>query len=350
MRGFPLGERMSVFLAVPLSWLDDLEADARSPQPHGVRRAGSAMIWLARRVCVSSGWEDLERGQLSFSARDLANAMHWSPTTAGRFIQRLLSESDLFLVQKNPNGKSVFQVGGALEASVFVGGKKPRRRKAWTASGAPSGQRAGEAVNTGLQAAEGSERVPETSTSRETGQSVDSNVDALLIRNARSIRSVLTTYSPRPHPAPSAEGLFGAEWLQSEGEGSLQVSPVEAVEAWNRMAATVQGAGGSVPTARLTPTRERMLRVRLKEPSWWSDFQDALGFVASEPWTHGLGPVRKQGMRPWCVDLDWLLQPGHATRFAERQRAKALQGNRVDPVSAQDPWYAQFQAFGATSA
>jgi len=81
----------------------------------------------------------------------------------------------------------------------------------------------------------------------------------------------------------------------------------EVIGIWNDAA-----QGTTLPSARLTPQREKIIRVRLKEKGWLEDFRAAYMFLRSSGFHCG------QNDRGWIASVDFVLQAGKATELAEK--------------------------------
>ena len=88
----------------------------------------------------------------------------------------------------------------------------------------------------------------------------------------------------------------------------------EVVTIWNTVTA------GKLPTAKLTPKRQALIKTRLKEPGWLPDFRAACAYLAESSWHQG------NNDRNWIATLDFILQAGKATELAEKATQPAKTG------------------------
>jgi len=105
---------------------------------------------------------------------------------------------------------------------------------------------------------------------------------------------------PEPEPEPEPE--------KNHGQKAAAV-----IDAWNT--ATI----GKLPNAKLTSKREAIIRQRLKESGWFTDFQNACLYLANAPFYTG------QNERGWAATIDFALQAGRATELAEKATQPAIQ-------------------------
>lgn len=82
----------------------------------------------------------------------------------------------------------------------------------------------------------------------------------------------------------------------------------DVVEAWNAMAIRA----GVHPVQRRSAKLMGTIRMRLKQPGWLEAFREALPFVERSDWHRG------KNDSGWKADLDWMLKPGQAEKFANR--------------------------------
>jgi hypothetical protein len=97
----------------------------------------------------------------------------------------------------------------------------------------------------------------------------------------------------------------------------------EVVETWNR---TVEGT--TLPPARLTENRLKVIHARLKEHGWLEDFTAACAFVRESDFHRG------QNDRDWVANLDYMLQAGKATELAEKAKAASKPNGKASGTSS----------------
>lgn len=122
-----------------------------------------------------------------------------------------------------------------------------------------------------------------------------------------------TTNSYQP-TASNEKRTAKNEQLPHTPRGGLSVGASDVVGVWN---AATKGSG--LPSARMVDKRIRLIKTRLKDSGWLSDFTDAVAYIVKSPFHRG------DNDRKWVADIDYLLQPGKATQIAEKAKADPLQ-------------------------
>lgn len=304
---------MSPFLAIPPAWLEEMQLDLARPLKTG-RRQGTAMVWLAQRVCFTEGWNDLQRGQVRFAIRELAQSMGWSVGSASKFVARLQGEGELEVVDRNPSRSTVYRVGQSL-ASTVLNERTPKRTRGEHLAGSSS--------NAKVPTRAANDRSPRPPKLESLDRELNAELNAPI--KDRTRLEVSTTEPPRHQgdesPSSSAPpevvvAPTGAEATEGPSRGVDEV-----VAFWNQARDHVKTRRPQAhfPEARITPGRERRILAGVKRPGWWEEFQDGVRFVSASPFHHGLDPEK-----PWeGLSLDWLLKPENLTKCAERWRERA---------------------------
>lgn len=77
-----------------------------------------AAVWKPKRVKVVAHWFDLQRGELAFSVRFLAERFGWSKSRVHRFIERLEGEGMIIVCSKSGTGAG--QQSGHIPTHISI--------------------------------------------------------------------------------------------------------------------------------------------------------------------------------------------------------------------------------------
>jgi hypothetical protein len=107
-----------------------------------------------------------------------------------------------------------------------------------------------------------------------------------------------------------SDSVSGSEETTKQEANTSQAALVVAI--WNRI------TEGKLPSARLTPKRQRLINARLKEARCFEEFEQACVFLAQSDFHTGGND------RHWRAGLDFLLKDGKITELAEQAAAQTV--------------------------
>lgn len=238
----------------------------------------SNAVWKPTRTRIKGTVIDLQRGELSFSVRFLADKWGWSKSRVDRFVADLRDEGMISTRSKNGTlsgtdaahnagqGQSIITICNYDKYQDF----EPKRRD-----------------NSGTRG--------RACTGTTAGQQRDKE------EQGNHITSIEEPYGSSRPPAQSSLPALPDE-------------PREAFDDWQALRAELH------PRTRpltLTAPRRQKLTARLKELGGMEGWRAMLEIVRASPWLRG-------EKTDWRAELDWLLEPKNLT--------KVMEGNYDDDV------------------
>ncbi len=246
-------------------------------EPHSQRDAWIWLIeqaaWRPTRARVKGVVIELERGQLCFSQRFMAEKWQWSKSRVDRFLKKLGDEGMIETCAKN--------------------GATP---------GHPAGQ--GQSII--------------TICNYDKYQITDAEVRG----NNEPVAGATAGQQRGNSGAKKNEGNTGKEIEEEEDASAPAASPANSIiSRWNSMASSC----GLRKAEKLTTKRRAAIRNRVDDYTE-AVILEAIAAVPGKPWLIGMND------RNWRADIDWLLQPDSITKIRE---GKYDHGNRSRPANDQ---------------
>jgi hypothetical protein len=241
-----------------------------------------AWFWLVAKACwkptrFNAGGHvvTLERGQLCYSVRELAESWKWTKSTVDRFIQRLI-DADMLISTRAKTGTGSGTSSGTSRSIITIC-NYAKYQDAEALDGTDGGKQNGTAA--------GQQR-----DIKEQG-----NKGTIEIDPKGSCRS-----GDRPKPV-----------LVVNEDHPLTVS--ELVDEWNGLADEC----GLPRIAKLTDSRRKRASARLRQYPEIAAWKRAFACIRGSPWMHG---ANEKG---WRADFDFLLQDKSFTKLVEGSYGQA---------------------------